>query len=62
LTFHTSAIQLSLLRWERALGRIEKKLEIIIDEIRSGPREPSLLTTSGDDDAEAEVQWDALKE
>lgn len=62
LTFHTSAIQLFLTTLGTgSLGRIEKKLETIIDEIRSGKRESSILTTSGDDDAEAEVQWDALK-
>lgn len=62
LTFHTSAIQLFLTTLGTgSLGRIEKKLEMIIEEIRSGRREPSILTTSGDDDAEAEVQWDVLK-
>lgn len=62
LTFHTSAIQLFLTTLGTgSLGRIEKKLETIIEEIRSGKREPSILTTLGDDDGEAEVQWDTLK-
>lgn len=62
LTFHTSAIQLFLnTLGTGSLGRIEKKLEMIIGKIRSGRREPSILTTSGDDDGEAEVQWDVLK-
>lgn len=60
LTFHTSAIQLFLTTLGTAsLGWIEKKLETIIEELRSGRKELSILATfgEGDDDAEWEVQW-----
>lgn len=62
LTFHTSAIQLFLTTLGTgSLSRIESKLEVIIEEIRSGRREPTVLSTCDDDNVEAEVQWNALK-
>jgi hypothetical protein len=62
LTFHTSSINLFLTTLGTgSLGRIEKKLEEIMEEIRAGKREPTVLTTVDDDNEEAETHWNALK-
>ena len=62
LTFHTSAISLLLATLgSGSLGRIEKKLDEIVQEIRSGRRAPSVLTSIDPDNEDAEVQWNSLK-
>ncbi|KAL9613065.1 MAG: hypothetical protein Q9167_002364 [Letrouitia subvulpina] len=63
LTFHTSTINLFLTSLGTgSLGRIERKLDEIIGEIKAGKREPTLLSVSDEEDpTEAERQWDALK-
>jgi hypothetical protein len=62
LTFHTSSINLFLTTLGTgSLGRIEKKLEEIVEEVRAGKREPTVLTAVDHDNEEAETHWNALK-
>lgn len=63
LTFHTSAISLFLTTLGTgSLGRIEKKLDEIVEEIRAGKREPTTLSVVDDDQGDAETQWNKLKD
>ena len=44
------------------MGRIERKLDEIVEEIKAGRREPTLLSLGDDENlAESERQWDILK-
>ncbi|MCJ1245657.1 hypothetical protein MMC30_002861 [Trapelia coarctata] len=63
LAFHASSITLFLASLGAgALGRIEKKLDDFIAEIKAGQREPSILTLAGDsDEADDDSLWRALK-
>ena len=63
LTFHTASITLFLTSLgTSALGRIEKKLDGLVAEIRAGKREPSILTLGEeDDDADDDSIWRTLK-
>ena len=63
LTFHTSSINLFLTTLSNgSLGRIEKKLDEIMDEIRGGRREPTILAAANDDNEEdSEISWNILK-
>lgn len=63
LAFHASSITLFLASLGTgALGRIERKLDDFIAEIRAGQREPSILTLGEDsDEADDDTLWRALK-
>ena len=62
LSVHTGRINLFLTTLGiGSLGRIEKKLDEIVEEIRGGRRAPTILTAVDDDDESAEISWDILK-
>ena len=64
LLAHTSTLTLFLTTLGTgSLGRIEKKLDQLIEDVRAGRREESVLTFAvGEDDPdESEIQWGLLK-
>ena len=64
LLAHTSSLTLFLTTLGTgSLGRIEKKLDQLIEDVRAGRREESVLTFAvGEDDPdESEIQWGVLK-
>lgn len=62
VTFHTSAISLFLATLGTStLGKIEKKLEEIVKEMRCGRREPTVLTAVSDENEEVESAWNTLR-
>jgi hypothetical protein len=62
LMMHTSTLTLFLTTLgTRSLGRIEKKLDEILEEVRAGKRDGTILTISDDDEEESENQWRMLK-
>ncbi len=62
IAFHTSAINLFLTTLGTgSLGRIEKRLDEIIEEIRRGERPESTVNIANNDESEAEAEWNALK-
>jgi hypothetical protein len=59
---HTSSLTLFLTTLGTgSLGRIEKKLDQLIQDVRAGRREETVLTMAKDDEDEAERQWDLWK-
>jgi hypothetical protein len=61
LTFHAAGITLFLTSLGTgSLGRIEKKLDDLVNEIRSGKREPSILTLGEEEEVDDAV-WRTLK-
>lgn len=63
LLVHTSSLTLFLQTLSTSsLGRIEKKLDELIEDVRLGRREPSVLTFVESDNREADDQWVAFKQ
>lgn len=59
---HTSSLTLFLTTLGTgSLGRIEKKLDQLIEDVRAGRREDTVLTMADNDEDEAEAQWDMWK-
>ena len=59
---HTSSLTLFLTTLGTgSLGRIEKRLDEIYEEVRAGKREATILTIPDNDDEEAELHWDMFK-
>jgi DnaJ family protein B protein 4 len=59
---HTSSLTLFLTTLGTgSLGRIEKKLDQLIQDVRAGRREETVFTMAKDDEDEAERQWDLWK-
>ncbi|KAL3423938.1 dnaJ heat shock family protein [Phlyctema vagabunda] len=63
LLSHTSSLTLFLTTLGTgSLGRIEKKLDELIADVRAGRRERTILTIAGEDgDDDSETQWNILK-
>ena len=60
--FHTSAVNLFLTTLStESLGRIEKKLDDIVNEFRRGDRDASSVAQLDEDVPKAAEQWQALK-
>ncbi len=59
---HTSSLNLFLTTLGTgSLGRIEKKLDQLIEDVKAGRREETILTMADDDEDEAEAQWNSWK-
>jgi hypothetical protein len=59
---HTSSLTLFLMTLSAgSLGRIEKKLDQLIEDVRAGKREETVLTMADNDYDDAEIQWDLWK-
>jgi hypothetical protein len=59
---HTSSLNLFLTTLGTgSLGRIEKKLDQLIEDVRVGRREQTVLTMADNDEDEAEIQWNLWK-
>jgi hypothetical protein len=62
LMMHTSSLTLYLTTLGTgSLGRIEKKLDELITDIRAGKREDTILTLADEDDNDSEAQWTIFK-
>jgi hypothetical protein len=59
---HTSSLTLFLTTLRTGfLGRIEKKLDQLIDDIKAGRREDTVLSMAKNDEDEVEAQWNMWK-
>ena len=62
LMMHTSSLTLFLTTLGTgSLGRIEKKLDQLIEDVRAGRREDTVLTIADEDEDESEIQWNLWK-
>jgi hypothetical protein len=63
IAFYTSSINLFLTTLgTSSLGRIEKKLDEIVDEIRRGDRDQSIVALQPSNLSGVDIRWDALKD
>jgi hypothetical protein len=63
IAFYTSSINLFLTTLgTSSLGRIEKKLDEIVDEIRRGDRDQSIVALQPSNLPGVDIRWDALKD